>query len=204
VPRDGVYDLRITAELWETHFFDHVALLVVDHPAGTDIYVDERFAVPPPALTVYPTAPRGQSHVPGMTMDRRSPILYGSAMALPRHLRTGHLSGRDARTLCRHRPWRGHTASGPLWLLASGWIHPTDSSLTSPSARSPRSAAEPAPGGAGRPGRLGGGEIRLGSPLAKPRPSCLTCRHLRPGTPPGAFATNLEIYWTPCLGAGLA
>ena len=31
-PRDGAYDLRITAELWETHFFDLVSLLVVDHP----------------------------------------------------------------------------------------------------------------------------------------------------------------------------
>ena len=31
---DGVYDVRITAELWETHFFDHVSLLVVDHPGG--------------------------------------------------------------------------------------------------------------------------------------------------------------------------
>ena len=52
-----VYDLRITAELWETHFIDHVALLVVDHPAQTDIYVDERFAMPPPALAVYLTTP---------------------------------------------------------------------------------------------------------------------------------------------------
>ncbi len=33
--RDGAYDLRITAELWETHFFDLVSLLVVDHPADT-------------------------------------------------------------------------------------------------------------------------------------------------------------------------
>ena len=48
--RDGAYDLRITAELWETHFFDLVSLLVVDHPAGTEVFVDERFAVPPPPL----------------------------------------------------------------------------------------------------------------------------------------------------------
>src|SRR5262249_55536723 len=30
VARDGAYDVRITAELWETHFVDHVSLLVVD------------------------------------------------------------------------------------------------------------------------------------------------------------------------------
>ena len=34
-PRDGAYDVRITAELWETHFFDHVSLMVVDHPEDT-------------------------------------------------------------------------------------------------------------------------------------------------------------------------
>ena len=50
VPRDGAYDLRITAELWETHFFDLVSLAVVDHPAGTEVFVDERFAMPAPAL----------------------------------------------------------------------------------------------------------------------------------------------------------
>ena len=56
-PRDGWYDLRITAELWETHFFDLASLLVVDHPAGTEVFVDERFAVPPPALAVTVTGP---------------------------------------------------------------------------------------------------------------------------------------------------
>ena len=54
-PRDGYYDLRITAELWETHYFDHSRSLVVDHPAGTEVFVDERFAAPPPALEVYTT-----------------------------------------------------------------------------------------------------------------------------------------------------
>ena len=55
--RDGAYDLRITAELWETHFFDLVSLLVVDHPADTQVFVDERFAVPPPTLQVTATGP---------------------------------------------------------------------------------------------------------------------------------------------------
>ena len=55
-PRDGLYDVRITAELWETHFFDHVALIAVDHPLDTDIFVDERFAFPPPELRVHHTS----------------------------------------------------------------------------------------------------------------------------------------------------
>src|SRR5205814_8285744 len=52
VPRDGSYDVRITAELWETHFIDHVSRLAVDHPAASDVFVDERFAREAPALQV--------------------------------------------------------------------------------------------------------------------------------------------------------
>ena len=50
VPHDGYYDLRISAELWEVYYFDHLALMAVDHPANTEIYVDERFSIPPPKL----------------------------------------------------------------------------------------------------------------------------------------------------------
>ena len=45
-PHDGYYDLRITGELWETYYYDYLALMAVDHPAGTEIFTDERFAVP--------------------------------------------------------------------------------------------------------------------------------------------------------------
>src|SRR4028118_2215100 len=60
-PRGGFYDLRVTAELWETYYYDHLSLMVVDHPAGTEVFVDERFAVPQPprkGLVTDPPAPR--------------------------------------------------------------------------------------------------------------------------------------------------
>lgn len=40
---DGRYQVRITAELWETHFLDQVRLLAVDHPADVEVLMDERF-----------------------------------------------------------------------------------------------------------------------------------------------------------------
>src|SRR4029079_15158070 len=55
--KNGRYDVRITAELWETHFIDHVSLLVVDHPEGTEVFVDERFAPAAPALTTHAMTP---------------------------------------------------------------------------------------------------------------------------------------------------
>src|SRR5207248_9270988 len=47
VARDGYYDLRFTAELWEVYYYDHLSLLTVDHPPGTEIFADERFVTPP-------------------------------------------------------------------------------------------------------------------------------------------------------------
>ena len=52
VPHDGYYDLRITAELWEVYYYDYLALMTVDHPAGTEIFVDERFVIPPTKLAI--------------------------------------------------------------------------------------------------------------------------------------------------------
>ncbi|HEY0169694.1 MAG TPA: FG-GAP-like repeat-containing protein, partial [Pyrinomonadaceae bacterium] len=54
-PREGFYDLSITAELWETFYLDRYSFAVVDHPAGTEVFVDERTAREPPALKVYTT-----------------------------------------------------------------------------------------------------------------------------------------------------
>src|SRR5258708_27308316 len=51
-PHDGFYDLRFTAELWEVYYYDYLALMTVDHPAGTEIFVDERFVIPPAKLAV--------------------------------------------------------------------------------------------------------------------------------------------------------
>ena len=39
--RDGSYELRVTNELEETLFLDHVSLLTVDHPEGTDVFPRE-------------------------------------------------------------------------------------------------------------------------------------------------------------------
>ena len=78
-PREGYYDLRITAELWETHYWDHVSLMVVDHPRDTEVFVDERFARQPPPLAVHPTGPlhpvayARDDHGPRRDRDRSAP-----------------------------------------------------------------------------------------------------------------------------------
>src|SRR4030095_15497589 len=128
--RRGAYDLRITADLWETHFFDLVSLLVVDHPEGTEVFVDERFAVPPPRLGVIATSP-----VHDFGSGRGDPgrdVLETVRARDDRHLDfagRGRYQGVTREHYIELELPVDAPRSGPLWLIAQGWIHPTDSSI---------------------------------------------------------------------------
>ena len=54
VENDGTYEIRITEELREVSYLDHIELIAVDHPAGTEIYTNEKFKSPPfPEFRLY-------------------------------------------------------------------------------------------------------------------------------------------------------
>jgi hypothetical protein len=131
VALDGAYDVRITAELWETHFVDHVALMVVDHPSDEELFVDERFARESPALAVRVT------HHPRPI--RRAWDQTGRDV-------TDLVTKQDGRYLATfgRGPYQGVAeehfvdmeidedlglAPGRRWLVANGFIYPTDSSI---------------------------------------------------------------------------
>lgn len=130
VARDGSYDLRITAELWETHFFDHVSLMAVDHPAATEIYVDERFGFPPPEMKVHHTT--ALNPVSRVTTDGGADV---TDVVLARDGRHLDFFGRGMYQGITRPHYIDITldpavleASSPV-LVASGWVRPTDSSI---------------------------------------------------------------------------
>lgn len=45
--RDGRYVVQITEELWEAAYFDKLELVALDHPQTDQVFVDERFTLPP-------------------------------------------------------------------------------------------------------------------------------------------------------------
>lgn len=130
VPRDGHYELRAQANLWETHYFDHLALHVVDHPPGTELYVDERFALEPAQPMAILTGPARPVTV---ARDHHG----ADATAVVRAVDGQYLdrAGRGLYQGITNDHWveveLGSEAptDGPVWLIAHGWIHPTDSSI---------------------------------------------------------------------------
>ncbi len=131
VARDGKYDVRITAELWETHFVDHVSLLVVDHPADTEVFVDERFSKDAPALAVHTlTHPQPIAHawdeggrdVTDVVSKRDGRYLSTFARGDYQGIAKDHFVEID------RGPERAAVRAS-RWLVANGWIYPTDSSI---------------------------------------------------------------------------
>ncbi|HET7216839.1 MAG TPA: ASPIC/UnbV domain-containing protein, partial [Vicinamibacterales bacterium] len=197
--RNGEYDLRITAELWETHFFDLVSLLVVDHPEGTEAFVDERFAVPAPRLAVVATSP--VQEFAGVRDDLGNDVREIVRARDDRHL---DFAGRG--------PYQGVTRahhidielpdtaprSGPLFLVAQGWVHPTDSSINV--ALGQGSHAPPAglslhvADASGRYTLARGG---LGFPAGKDKTVLIDLSGLFAAAGPRRMrlSTNLEIFW---------
>ena len=195
---DGGYELRITAELWETHFIDGVSLLAVDRAPGTAMFVDERFARAEPRLDpVFTTDPRPVTRVVDdrgrdwTDQAREVDARYVAGLELSRYqglTRPHHVeidlaeAGLDERSV----------------LLATGWIYPTDSSIN----------VAVAQGASERPGSLrlevpdgrGGWVVArpdLGFPAGKHKTMVIDLEGLfGPDTPRRLrLATNLEIYW---------
>ncbi|MEX1123057.1 MAG: FG-GAP-like repeat-containing protein [Balneolales bacterium] len=129
-PTDGYYDLRVSAELWETHYFDHLGLVAVDHPKDTEIFIDERFALPVPDLSVRLTeTPKPFAAVlddKGNDVTRIvSEIDENYLNPFTKTLFQGVVEDHYIEIVLGDEP----PAEGALWLLASGWVRPTDSSI---------------------------------------------------------------------------
>jgi hypothetical protein len=201
-PKNGAYDIRISAELWETHFVDHVSLMVVDHPEDVEIFVDERFVSgAAPALTVHAT--RRPSPVTNARDDRGVDV-------------TALVSANDGEYLATFArgPYQGVAeehyvefdittpvrAGAPAWIVAHGWVYPTDSSINVAIGQGghvvPKSLALEA--------RTAEGEwvtvaSDLGFPAGKHKTALIDLRPIAAAGLADArrlrLRTNLEIYW---------
>ncbi len=199
VPHDGFYDLRITAELWETYYYDQLALMVVDHPEGTDIFVDERFVIPTAKLEVTTVSTPRQI---ARAVDEKGQDVTNVVSKLDGNYLGTFERGRYQGVARDHYVELdlGDDAptSGPLWLIANGWMHPTDSSINVAISQGQQEHAKPL--SLEIPDGRGGWEVvrpNLGFPAGRKK-ICLfdLAGVFKPGTPHRLrLRTNLEIYW---------
>ena len=198
-PHNGYYDLRITAELWETYYYDQLGLMTVDHPAGTAIFVDERFVIPPAKLAITTVAtPRSIARA----VDDNGTDVTGILSELDgRYLDTfgrGHYQGITRDHYVEINLGNDVPKSGPLYLIARGWMHPTDSSINVAISQGHHERAEGL--SLEVPDGHGGWAVansNLGFPAGRKKICLIDLTHaFRPGTPRVVrLRTNLEIYW---------
>jgi hypothetical protein len=196
-PRHGRYDVRITAELWETHFFDHVSLLVVDHPADTEAFVDERFSAgSPPKLAVQALRPpravaravdEAGRDVTALVSERDGRYLATFARGTYQGIAEPHAVEIDVPADVR--------TDRPLVLVAEGWVYPTDSSINLAVGQ----GHAPKPSGLALDAQDGAGAWRevvadLGFPAGKNKSMLIDLAPAR-GARRLRLRTNLEIYW---------
>jgi tetratricopeptide (TPR) repeat protein len=199
VPHDGYYDLRITAELWEVYYYDYLALMAVDHPVGTEIFVDERFVIPPLklGLTTVATPHEIARAIDDTGQDVTDIVrtLDGKALA---SFGRGQYQGITRDHYLEVDLGDDAPQSGPLYLIAQGSIHDTESSVNVAVTQGSRWRAHglslEVPDGHG--GWVTA-QDNLGFPAGRKKTILFNLTNVfRPGTPRRVrIRTNLEIYW---------
>jgi tetratricopeptide (TPR) repeat protein len=198
--KDGRYSFRLMEPMEEVVYLDQVRLLAVDHPAGVDVYPDERFASNPPyppfkvVTSQNPQQPAGvwDEHGHNLLPDLKAHKYVGDFEVLPfKGFTKPHSLELDL----------GETYNGgPLRLLLHGEIeyftatgmYAADQAGLKPTA--PYVEAQDAKGNWKRV------IDDMGFPAGLPRTMTADLSDkLPPGTKRIRISTNLQIYWDSIL-----
>lgn len=130
VAQDGVYDLRVTEELWEAAFFDHVRLWVVDHPDAVEVASNLK-VIAGQALPEEVMASRGLRPA-AQVWDGRGADVTSAVAERDEVYADGYRSSRYQGVAAE--PWTftfdlGEAPGQAVRLHLDGWIFPSDASL---------------------------------------------------------------------------
>jgi Tfp pilus assembly protein PilF len=208
MPRDGFYDLRITAEYWETYYMDHYSLLAIDHPANSEVYTDERFALPSPEPGLIATAvTRPFARATDDSGDDVTETVRDVDDKFLDNFGRGQYQGLTRDHWVELQLPADAPATGPLYLVGWGWIHDTDATIVQAQAQNsrahPRGMSIEVPDASGHWTTVRDG---LGFPKGRLKTIVLDISGIfRPGAPRKLrLRTNLELYWNKLAWGGCA
>ncbi|WP_417382394.1 FG-GAP-like repeat-containing protein [Gimesia sp.] len=148
-PKDGVYELRITEELWEAGYFDTVQLTAVDHPIGVEIFSNEKVGSPDLAAFKIHTVQNRQT--PRTAVNQRGrdvlPEIKDAdnvyAKTFDEKYRQGLTEEHALELDLNTEAVRIAKTAPRIKLFLTGWIYPTDTGINlalseNPSMPSPR------------------------------------------------------------------
>lgn len=129
-PRNGLYTIKISEELWEAVYFDKAELMAVDHPDSVDAYVDERFVAPPyPGKKIYLVSDK---HLPVSATDGEGNDVLPKLSKYDFQYVSNFSLGKFQGVTKEHDlilDLGKNAKSDSLLLYMRGWIFPPDASI---------------------------------------------------------------------------
>jgi tetratricopeptide (TPR) repeat protein len=127
-PKNDRYEIRVTEELSEVSYLDQIQLYAVDHPAGTEIFTNEKFKSPPyPEFRLFSVERR---IYPKTARDDHGedvlPQLSAKDQRYPDHFRRSETGVADLHSL--DLDFGSVAPSGKAILLLNGWVDWPDGS----------------------------------------------------------------------------
>jgi Tfp pilus assembly protein PilF len=193
-PNDGFYELRITGEYWESFYIDNYQLLAVDHPETTEIFTDERFAIPLPPLKVFTT--EKTSNFVSAKNDKGEDVSEIVKTLDEKYLdgfKRGTFQGVAEEHFVELELPENVPKDKKIRLVGDGWIHPTDASINVQLGQSsktpPKSLSLEV---ADENGNWRVAKENLGFPAGKMKTILID---LPPNAKRFRLRTNMEIFW---------
>jgi len=196
--KNGKYTVQVTGELWETIYFDKIALVALDHPESFEIFVDERLL--PSAVPGYKVYQVSDKQIPVSAIDNNGinllPLIREKDDRYISNLTPGRYQGLTERTELT-LDLGEVDFSKDLILFLNGWIFPTDASINASIAQS--SAFEVIPPYLEAINDRGEWETiieNLSFPMGKDKTIVADLSGKISTTDPRIrICTNMEIYW---------
>lgn len=194
-PKDGRYEVRISEELSEVSYLDQVRLLAVDHPAGAEIFTNEKFKSPPyPDFRLFAVTRR---IYPRAAHDDRGgnvlPQLLAKDQRYPAGFRRSETGIADLHTL--DLDFANAAPSGKAVLLLNGWVDwPDGSTFRRASQESAEGLVMPYLQVRDSHGQWKTVDPDMGMPAGKPKTIAVPIEFLS-ASREVRIVTNLCVYW---------